>query len=156
MKWELTVSDVITKEKYVLLVEDNLNDVDLTKIAFKKCQVFNKLEVVYDGQEALDFLFGQGKYASRDTSYLPSVILLDLKLPYIDGLEVLKQIRLNIQTSRIPVVVLSSSINKDEINACFEVGINRYCRKPERFDQFTKIIQEIQNTWLTGDSETLT
>ncbi len=145
------MENTITQDKYVLLVEDNPNDVDLTQIAFKRCQIPNKLEVVYDGQEALDFLCGQGKYAERDISQTPAVIILDLKLPYVSGLEVLKQIRMNAETSRIPVVVLSSSTNQKEINDCFDIGINRYCRKPDKFEQFTKIINEIRDTWLKED-----
>jgi two-component system, response regulator len=144
------MENLVTEEKYILLVEDNPNDVELTQIAFKRCQVPSKLEVVYDGQEALDFLFGQGKYAGRDTSNTPAVIILDLKLPFVSGLEVLRQVRMNTETCRIPVVVLSSSTNQNEINACFDIGINRYCRKPDKFEQFANIIDEIRNTWLDG------
>jgi two-component system, response regulator len=134
--------------KYVLLIEDNPDDVALTKIAFKRCHVPNKLEVVKDGREALDFLFGQGDYSSRDTSQLPAAVLLDLNLPYVSGLEVLKQIRLNRETGRLPVVVLSSSVNQKEIDECELLGINRYYRKPGNFEQFTKIINEICYSWL--------
>lgn len=145
------MENVVTEEKHVLLVEDNPDDVTLTQMAFQRCRIANPLVVVYDGQEALDFLFGQGKYTGRDTSNIPAVIILDLKLPFVSGLEILKQIRMNVETSRIPVVVLSSSIDQKEINACFDMGINRYCRKPDKFEQFTKIIDEIRNTWLQED-----
>jgi CheY-like chemotaxis protein len=135
-------------EKYVLLIEDNPDDVELTRLAFQRCGITNKMIVVYDGQEALDFLFGQGKYAARDTEQIPGIILLDLKLPRVSGYEVLKQIRINIKTCRIPVIVLSSSTNMQEIEECEKLGINRYYRKPGNFDQFQKIIQEIRQSWL--------
>ncbi len=135
-------------DKYVLLVEDNEDDVTLTRTAFKKCGVNNKLEVVHDGREALDFLFSQGKYASRNGAQLPAVMILDLKLPYVSGLDVLKQVRLNIKTSRLPVVVLSSSVNQQEINECEKLGINRYFRKPGNFARFQQIIDEICYSWL--------
>jgi two-component system, response regulator len=134
--------------KYVLLVEDNEDDVALTKVAFKKCGVTNQLVVVWDGQEALDFLFGKGKYADRDISLVPAVVLLDLKLPYVSGQEILKQIRLNQKISRLPVVVLSSTTNMQEIAECERLGINRYYRKPGNFAEFSKIIQEMRHSWL--------
>ena len=138
-------------EKYVLLVEDNDDDVVLTQLAFEKCQVPNKMVVVYDGQEALDFLFGQGKYADRDISQTPAVVLLDLKLPYVSGLDVLKQIRMTTNISRLPVVVLSSTVNREEIDACEKVGINRYFRKPGNFEQFKLIVEEIRSSFLEPD-----
>jgi two-component system response regulator len=136
------------EKKYVLLVEDNQDDVKLTQVAFSKCKIAVPLIVVDDGQEALDFLFCQGKYAGRDINQTPAVILLDLKLPYISGLDVLKQIRMNRKTQRLPIVILSSSVNKQEIEDCYNLGINRYYRKPANFDQFKKIVQEIQYSWL--------
>jgi CheY-like chemotaxis protein len=135
-------------EKYVLLIEDNPEDAALTQLAFRQSRIANPLIVVYDGQEALDFLFGNGRYAGRDISQLPAVILLDLKLAGISGLEVLKQVRLDLNTSRIPVVVLSSTVNQREIEDCYNLGINRYFRKPGNYEQFKKIIQEIRNSWL--------
>ncbi len=135
-------------EKYVLLVEDNEADVALIRAAFQRSGIPNKLEVVYDGREALDFLFKEGKYASRNGTQLPSVMILDLKLPRVSGLEVLKQVRLNLNTSRLPVVVLSSSVNQKEIEECYNLGINRYFRKPGNFEQFKKIIEEINGSWL--------
>jgi two-component system, response regulator len=135
-------------EKYVLLVEDNEDDVALTNVAFRKCHIPNRIVVVNDGQEALDFLMGQGQYSVRDTSQVPAVVILDLKLPCISGLEVLKQIRLTHKISRLPVVVLSSSVNQQEIDECERLGINRYYRKPGNFGEFTKIIEEIRYSWL--------
>ncbi len=140
----------LNKNKYVLLVEDNPDDVALTQSAFKKCRIPYRLTVVWDGQEALDFLLGQGKYAARDTSDLPAVIILDLKLPQVSGPEVLRQIRLNTSTCRLPIVVLSSSVNMREIDECERMGINRYFRKPVSFEEFTKIIEEIRTFWLNN------
>ncbi len=135
-------------EKYILLVEDNEDDVMLTQIAFKKCQVSNNLVVVYDGREALDFLFGQGKYTGRDISQTPAVVLLDLKLPFVSGQEVLKQIRMDTRICRLPVVVLSSTTNMQEIKESELLGINRYYRKPGNFEQFAKIIEDVRDSYL--------
>ena len=136
-------------EKFVLLVEDNSDDVDLTQIAFKRCQITNELIVVGDGLEALDFLFGEGKYAGRDTSELPSVMLLDLKLPFVSGVEVLKRVRMaEGKISRLPVVVLSSTSNMQEIEECERLGINRYCKKPDNFTAFQKTIEDIRGSYL--------
>ncbi len=138
-------------EKFVLLVEDNPDDVDLTKIAFKRCNIPNELIVVGDGQEALDFLFGEGEYAGRDTSQLPAVMLLDLKLPFVSGVDVLRRIRMAGEgICRIPVVVLSSSVNQQETDECERLGINRYCRKPDSFAAFQKIIEDIRDSFLKG------
>src|SRR5512137_2361699 len=105
-------------EKFVLLVEDNEDDVHLTQIAFKKCGISNELKVVWDGQEALDFLFGRGEPVGRDIDRLPAVVLLDLKLPCVSGQDVLRQIRLDNQICRLPVVVLSSTVDVEEIEEC--------------------------------------
>jgi two-component system, response regulator len=138
-------------EKFVLLVEDEEDDVNFTKIAFEKCQILQKLVVVWDGQEALDFLFGQGKYAGRNISQLPAAILLDLKLPNVSGIEVLKQVRLNQLTQWIPVIILTSSTNHQEEDECERSGANRYYRKPASFTEFKKIMEEIKRAWLTRD-----
>jgi two-component system, response regulator len=140
------------REKFVLLVEDNEDDVVLTQTAFKRCNIPNELIVVEDGQEALDFLFGEGKYAGRDTSQLPAVMILDLKLPYVSGVDVLKRIRMGGEgIYRLPVVVLSSSINQQELDECERMGINRYCRKPDSFAEFEKIIEGIRDSFLVKD-----
>lgn len=138
-------------EKYVLLVEDEEDDVNFTKIAFEKCRIPHKLVVVWNGQEALDFLFGQGQYAGRDTSQTPIAILLDLKLPYVSGLEVLKQIRLNQATQWIPVIILTSSTSVQELDECERSGANRYYHKPGSFTEFKKIMEEIKHAWLERD-----
>jgi two-component system, response regulator len=138
-------------EKYVLLIEDNPDDVELTQIAFKKCRIPNELIVVEDGQEALNFIFERCQYVDRYPAELPAVILLDLKLPFISGQEILKQIRLNTRTCRIPVVVLSSTTNMQEIEECEQLGINRYYRKPDNFPAFKKIIEDIRDSFLEKD-----
>ena len=135
-------------KNFVLLVEDNPDDVGLTQIAFKRCHISNELVVVENGQDALDFLFGEGKYAGRDVSQVPAVVLLDLKLPLVSGLEVLKRIRLDTRIGRLPVVVLSSSINLHEIDECEKLGINRYCRKPDNFGALQRIIEDIRDSYL--------
>ncbi len=136
-------------EKFVLLIEDNPDDVNLTQIAFNKCRISNELIVVQDGQEALDFLFGEGKYASRDISQLPAVVLLDLKLPFVSGMEVLKKIRLaGGGICRLPVVILTSSVNRQDIEECERMGINRYCRKPDNFTAYQRIIEDIKVSFL--------
>jgi two-component system response regulator len=135
----------------VLLVEDNEDDVVLTQLAFEKCLVPNKIVVVYDGQEALDYLFGQGKYTDRDINQQPAVVLLDLKLPYISGIDVLKEIRLSEKIYRLPVIILSSTTNMQDIEKCEKLGINRYYRKPGNFNEFKKIIEDIRESYLERD-----
>ncbi len=115
-------------EKHILLVEDNPDDVELTLRAFKKNRIINCLHVVTDGAEALEYLFGTGKYAGRDTSHQPTVILLDLKLPKVDGLEVLKAIRADERTKLLPVVVLTSSKEEMDIMNVYQNGANSYIR----------------------------
>jgi two-component system, response regulator len=140
-------------DKYVLLVEDNPDDVALTQVAFNKCQIPEKLMVTIDGEEALDFLFSQGGYVNRDHGQNPAAILLDLKLPYISGLEVLKQIRADSRTSLIPVIILSSSISDKDVQESYALGASKYFRKPVDFDQFMEIIQQVKSAWLDRDAE---
>jgi CheY-like chemotaxis protein len=136
-------------EKIVLLVEDNENDIVLTEMAFKKCQTDCRLLVTHDGIEALDFLFRRGSFAQRDLSQNPAIILLDLKLPFIDGFEVLRQIRADKSTRQIPVLVLTSSLEETDQAKSSELGANRYYRKPVSFDKFVELIQEICSEWLS-------
>jgi two-component system, response regulator len=139
-------------EKFVLLVEDNEDDVVLTQSAFKKCGISHKLEVVNDGQDALDFLFGEGKYVGRDTSRLPAVMILDLKLPYVSGVEVLRRVRMeSTPLCRLNVVLLTSSLDQQEIDKCEKMGIFRYYRKPDNFPAFQKLIEEIRGAFLLKD-----
>jgi two-component system, response regulator len=136
------------EDKVILLVEDNPDDVALTIRAFRKNNLSNEIIVVGDGVEALDFLFGTGMYAGQDTKDLPILILLDLKLPRMDGMEVLKSIRENERTKLLPVVILtSSSENKDKING-YTLGANSYVRKPVDFNQFMEAIKSLGLYWL--------
>ncbi len=135
-------------EKYILLVEDNPDDVTLTKMAFKKSQLLNKLVVVINGQEALDYLFCQDKYAQRDVQDAPALILLDLKLPFVSGLDVLKEIRADKRTSQIPVIVLTSSIEDRDKAESYNRGANDFICKPTGFSHYIEVIQQIKAKWL--------
>lgn len=132
----------------VLMVEDSEEDLQLAMRAFKKANLLNRIHVVRDGAEALDFIFCQGPYASRRIEDTPSVILLDLKLPKLDGLEVLQRIKSDPRTKRIPVVVLTSSKEHRDVLASYEMGANSYIVKPVAFDGFTKAMQELGMYWL--------
>ena len=136
------------KSKLVLLVEDNPDDVKLTMKAFERSRLANEVEVVSDGVEAIDFLFGTGKYAGRDLNIMPEVILLDLKMPRMDGLEVLRRIRSDERTRLLPVVVLTSSLeDKDRIES-YRLGTNSYVRKPVDFHQFVEAVLQLGLYWM--------
>jgi len=132
----------------ILLVEDNPADEELTVKALKKNNLANKLVIVRDGVEALDFLFAGGNYSKRNISNRPKLILLDLKLPKIDGLEVLKKIKSDDRMRAIPVVVLTSSNQEKDIVESYKLGVNSYLVKPIDFDNFTKSIAEIGLYWV--------
>ncbi len=134
--------------KIILLVEDDPSEVGLTKRAFEKHRIGSELMIVEDGQEALDYLFGAGSYASRDIKSLPAVVLLDLKLPRVDGLDVLKIIRNHDLTKRLPVVVLSSSREEQDVAMCYDLGVNSYIRKPVDFQQFAEFVRTLGLYWL--------
>ena len=136
------------EEKIILLVEDNPNDVILTERALKKSHILNKLIVAKDGAEALDYIFGSGNYVGRDTAIMPEVILLDLKLPKIDGLEVLKRIRSDKRTNILPVVILTSSKEEKDLINGYTLGANSYIRKPVNFNQFVEAIRQLGLYWL--------
>jgi two-component system response regulator len=136
------------EEKIILLVEDNPDDVDLTLRAFKQNNIFNKVVVARDGVEALDYLMGTGIHAGRDVKDLPVVTLLDLKLPKMDGLEVLKQIRSNEMTRLLPVVILTSSNEENDVISGYKLGANSYIRKPVDFTQFVEAIKSLGLYWL--------
>jgi two-component system, response regulator len=136
------------KSKVILLVEDNPSDVGLTKRALAKSRVSNELIVAEDGQEALDYLFGGGQYKGREVSELPAFVLLDLKLPRLDGLEVLRQIRADQRTSRLPVVILTTSKEEQDVAQSYDLGANSYIRKPVDFTQFVQSIEQLGLYWL--------
>ena len=135
-------------EKLILLVEDNPDDELLTLRALKKASVANRVEVVRDGAEALDFVFSRGKYADRDGAELPGLILLDLKLPKISGLQVLEQIRADEGTKRIPVVILTSSTEPVDINRGYDLHANSFVSKPVNFQEFSGAVQSLGMYWL--------
>lgn len=132
----------------ILLVEDNPDDELLTMLAFKENNIRNETIIARDGAEALDYLFSRGKYDSKDMPTLPQVILLDLKLPKVDGLEVLRQIRSNDLTRFLPVVVLTSSKEETDIVKSYELGANSYIQKPVDFEQFSQAIKQLGLYWL--------
>jgi len=134
--------------KAIMLVEDNPDDRDLTLRALKKNNIANEVIVAEDGVEALDYLFGTGKYDGRDVSDVPLFILLDLKLPKIDGIEVLKKLRADDRTAIIPVVILTSSKEDQDMLSGYKVGANSYVRKPVDFDQFTDTVKQLGMYWL--------
>ena len=135
-------------KKVILLVEDNPDDVDLTLRAFKKNNIINKLIVIRDGAEALDYLFGTGKYLGRDLSVMPQGILLDLKLPKVDGLEVLRRLRANERTQLLPVVILTSSKEEQDMINGYKLGANSYVRKPVNFEKFAEAVRQLKLYWL--------
>ena len=136
------------EEKVILLVEDNPDDEALTLRALKKNNIRNKVVVAHDGAEALDYLFGTGTYASREPGNTPQVILLDLKLPKIDGLEVLRRIRAAERTKLIPVVILTSSKEEQDMIQGYGYGANSYVRKPVDFNQFVEAVNQLGLYWL--------
>ena len=135
-------------KKIILLVEDNLDDEELTLRALKKNNILNEVVVARYGVEALDFLFATGSYAGRDISITPQVILLDLKLPKVNGLEVLRQLRADVRTKLLPVVILTSSSEATDIINGYNLGVNSYVRKPVDFSQFMEAIRQLGLYWL--------
>jgi two-component system, response regulator len=140
--------------KIILLVEDNPDDEELTLLAFKKCNIANEVGVARDGVEALDSLFGTGAHAGRDLSVMPTMILLDLKLPKVDGLEVLKRLRANERTRRLPVVILTSSREQQDVVESYNLGANSYVRKPVDFAQFMEATKQLGLYWLVLNEPT--
>ncbi|MGB7621952.1 MAG: response regulator [Terriglobia bacterium] len=132
----------------ILLVEDNPNDVELTLHAFKKHNLSNQVHVTRDGAEALDFIFGSGAYQGRNIEDKPRVILLDLKLPKVDGIEVLRKLKADARTRTIPVVVLTSSREERDIFETYHLGVNSYIVKPVDFEQFIEAVRVVGLYWL--------
>ena len=134
--------------KIILLVEDNPDDEALTLRALKKSNILNDVVVARDGSEALDYLFGTGAHAGRDTRIQPQIVLLDLKLPKVDGLEVLKRMRADARTRLQPVVVLTTSNEERDVSASYKLGANSYIRKPVDFEQFMDAVRQLGLFWL--------
>ncbi len=136
------------QEVEILLVEDNPNDRELTLRALKENNMANHIHVVADGAEALDFLFAKGQYKDREISNPPKIVLLDLKLPKVSGLEVLEKIRSHPNTRMIPVAVLTSSKEESDIKKCYRLGVNSYIVKPVEFHEFKKVVSKLGMYWL--------
>lgn len=136
------------KAKKILVVEDSPDDQELIRMALEDGHIANEFVALNDGAQALDYLFGRGQYAGRDLSDSPLVILLDMKLPKVNGLEVLQQVRADSRTSLIPVVMLTSSNEENDIVASYENGVNSYVRKPVDFNQFIEAVKQLKLYWL--------
>ena len=137
-----------TDEVEILLVEDNLADVELTLHALRRNNLANRIHVVHDGEEALEFLFCRGAYSDRSFDHPPKLVLLDLKLPKVDGIEVLGQIKSDARTKPIPVIVLTSSKEDRDLVASYQLGVNSYIQKPADFDQFRETVKQLGLYWL--------
>jgi two-component system response regulator len=135
-------------DKEILLVEDNPDDIELTRIAFDEAKIANRLVVVRDGAEALDYLFARGAHAGRDPDDLPSIVLLDLNLPRVDGREVLQAIREDPRTRSLPVVVLTTSTEPFDLESAYALGVNSYIQKPVDFERFVWAVKQVGLYWL--------
>jgi len=136
------------KERKILLVEDRQDDIDLTLRSLKENKITNKVDVARDGAEALDYIFATGAYSDRNIEDLPSVVLLDIKLPKVDGMEVLRRIREDKRTKTLPVVILTSSKEEKDLINGYAIGCNSYVRKPVEFEEFSKAIRDLGLYWL--------
>jgi CheY-like chemotaxis protein len=143
----------VTKPASILLVEDNPMDVELIIDAFKEARLTNKIRVAKNGKEALEFLFGEGKYTDRNQYPLPDIVLLDLKMPGIDGHEVLRRIKVAEKLKRLPVIILTSSNDEGDRVISYDSGANSYLVKPVSFDDFLKVVKQVSDYWLTLNVE---
>lgn len=134
--------------KIILLVEDNPSDIKLTQRAMEKGHIANELIIAEDGQEALDYLFGTGTHLGREVTEIPALVLLDINLPKVDGLEILKRIRTDERTRRLPVVILTTSKEEQDVAISYDLGVNSYIRKPVDFSQFAQAILQLGLYWL--------
>ena len=141
------ISDNLQPVK-ILLVEDNVQDIEITQRAFAKGRVRNELTVVRDGEEALDYLYHRGKYQDPATSPRPGMILLDLNLPKLGGLEVLQQIKKDDQLKPIPVIVLTVSQREEDVVRSYDLGVNTYIQKPVEFDNFMRVVNAVHEYWI--------
>lgn len=140
-------------EKIILLVEDNADDEELTIRSLRKAKIANEIMIARDGQEALDFLFCEGKHTTRDKSKVPAVVLLDLKLPKLNGIDVLKRMRADTRTDLVPVVVLTSSSEEEDMLTSYEFGANSYVRKPVDFSAFAETVTQLGVFWVLHNQE---
>lgn len=138
----------MTQKNVLLLVEDNPDDEELTLLAFEQSAIANEVVVAHDGVEALDYLFSTGMYADRNPSLMPALILLDLQLPRINGLEVLQRLRADPRTKLVPVVILTTSNEQQDLINSYSLGCNSYIRKPVDYDQFMTAVQQLGMYWL--------
>lgn len=136
-------------DKTILLVEDNPDDIELTRLAFEESRLANRLVIARDGEEALDYLFGRGAHAGRELADMPQLILLDLKLPRLDGRETLQQIRANPLTRYIPVIVMTTSSEASDLCASYDLGANSFVQKPVDFSAFVEAVRQVGEYWLT-------
>ncbi len=141
------------REAKILLVDDNKMDVELALDAFREARLINKVHVVYNGKDALDYIFGRGKYSDRNTYPLPDIILLDLKMPGISGLDVLKEIKSSHKYRRIPVIILTSSRDEGDLAMGYDLGANSYLVKPISFNGFIKVMKKVIDYWLSLNIE---
>jgi two-component system response regulator len=134
--------------KTILLIEDNPSDIALAKRALERARIVNQLVVAQDGQEALDYLFGAGAFQNRDPTDIPMLTLMDMKLPKVSALDVLRRIRSDARTRRIPVVILTTSNEEQDIAAGYDLGVNSFIRKPVDFNQFAHVVEQLALYWL--------